>query len=163
MGKLTDTDMVEMVTEASEVTRALEALCRVWRQSRSDHLPHICNTLHSIVIHLNDTSLSEYSGHWSPVTQLYDTSFYSARNLVISASLLVVFTLLLAVATFLATKYGRKAVLSMTSAPEYELETLTGKRDWALEEPPEYTTVMVTKDDTQPPDYFDDIVYKVQI
>lgn len=51
----------------------------------------------------------------------------------------------------------------MTSAPEYELETLTGKRDWALEEPPEYTSVMVTKDDTQPPDYFDDIVNKVQI
>ena len=53
--------------------------------------------------------------------------------------------------------------LSTTSAPEYELETLTGKRDWALEEPPEYATVMVTKDDTQPPDYFDDIVNKVQI
>ena len=46
------------------------------------------------------------------MTQLYDTSFYSARNLVISASLLVVFTLLLAVATFLATKYRRKAVVS---------------------------------------------------
>ena len=51
----------------------------------------------------------------------------------------------------------------MTPAPEYELETLTGKRDWALEEPPEYATVMVTKDDTQPPDYFDDIVNKLQI
>ena len=46
------------------------------------------------------------------MTQLYDTSFYSARNLVISASLLVVFTLLLAIATFLATKYRRKTVVS---------------------------------------------------
>ena len=49
-------------------------------------------------------------------------------------------------------------------APEHELETLTGKRDWSLEvPPPEYASVMVTKDDTQPPDYFDDIVNKVVI
>jgi len=153
----------DMVTEASRAldTHSLEALCRVWRQSRSDHLPHICNSLQSIVIHLNDTASSEYSGHWTPVTQLYDTSFYSARNLVISASLLVVFTLLLAIATFLATKYRRKTV---APAPEHELETLTGKRDWGLEvPPPEYASVMVTKDDTQPPDYFDDIVNKVVI
>lgn len=46
------------------------------------------------------------------MTHLYETSFYSARNLVISASLLVVFTLLLAIATFLATKYRRKTVVS---------------------------------------------------
>ena len=46
------------------------------------------------------------------MSQLYDTSFYSARNLVISASLLVVFTILLAIATFLATKYRRKSVVS---------------------------------------------------
>ena len=60
--KITHTDVAEMATEVgdivTEVSRALdshslEALCRVWRQSRSDHLPHICNSLHSIVIHLN--------------------------------------------------------------------------------------------------------------
>ena len=45
----------DMVTEVSRAldTHSLEALCRVWRQSRSDHLPHICNSLQSIVIHLN--------------------------------------------------------------------------------------------------------------
>ena len=53
-------------------------------------------------------------------------------------------------------------------APEYELETLTGKTDWAVggqqsSPPPEYETIMVTKDDAQPPDYFDDIVNKVVI
>ena len=57
--KITHTDVAEMagdiVTEASRAldSHSLEALCRVWRQSRSDHLPHICNSLHSIVIHLN--------------------------------------------------------------------------------------------------------------
>ena len=74
--KLTDTDMVEMVTEASEVTRALdshslEALCRVWRQSRSDHLPHICNSLHSIVIHLNGQCLSV---EWCPLPRAVNSS-----------------------------------------------------------------------------------------
>ena len=54
--------------------------------------------------------------------------------------------------------------ITQAPAPEHELETLTGKRDWGLEvPPPEYASVMVTKDDTQPPDYFDDIVNKVVI
>ena len=53
-------------------------------------------------------------------------------------------------------------------APEYELETLTGKSDWAMggqqgSPPPEYATIMVTKEEAQPPDYFDDIVNKVVI
>ena len=77
--KLTDTDMVEMVTEASEVTRALdshslEALCRVWRQSRSDHLPHICNSLHSIVIHLNGQCLKCLSVEWCPLPRAVNSS-----------------------------------------------------------------------------------------
>ena len=48
------------------------------------------------------------------MSHLYDSSFYSARNIVISACLMVVFTLLLALATFLATKYRRKTVVSYT-------------------------------------------------
>ena len=60
--KITHTEVTEMASEVgdmvTEVSRALdthslEALCRVWRQSRSDHLPHICNSLQNIVIHLN--------------------------------------------------------------------------------------------------------------
>ena len=65
--KLMGTDMAEIVTEAARGldtvdtvdtvdTHSLEALCRVWRQSRSDRLPHICSSLNSVVIHLNGES-----------------------------------------------------------------------------------------------------------
>jgi len=165
----------EVVTEAGDIVTELsradthssvEALCRVWRQSRSDDLPHICSSLHNIVIHLNDTVSGDQPGLWSPVSHLYDSSFYSARNIVISACLMVVFTLLLALATFLATKYRRKTV---AQTPEYELETLTGKGGHSDSPPPEYHSILVTRgaehqeDDTLPPDYFDDIVNKVVI
>ena len=59
------TDAGDIVTELSraDTHSSVEALCRVWRQSRSDDLPHICSSLHNIVIHLNGEHLAAPGPH----------------------------------------------------------------------------------------------------
>merc|ERR1719410_704819 len=145
--------------------QSLETLCQVWRQSSTDPVPHICS---NTILHL-DTSHGR--SLWEPVSQLSRisgselNSFYSDRNIAITATLFFIFTILLSVACYLAVKYRLKS--GSPSTHEYELESLTsdGKKIGSSSivqdsPPPEYHAVVMNDDDDDDahlPDYYDDV------
>jgi len=57
---LADHDVADVVVDAEDIPEiadkhSVETLCQVWRQSRSDQLPHICSRIENIpVIHINN-------------------------------------------------------------------------------------------------------------